>query len=280
MSDTLSIDTIREIVDRLGPQLVEIDPARAVAALPENFKLQDLEHYLPTPKRLKAHPHVTRIADFIEYVNRFKSGASAIFVASNVADAGGKLATAILDYHPALPAPAASWCEHRVTLQLEPSPEYAMLCAIDGKLLPQAEFAQKLSDLARFVRSHPTAELLEVVRSMQLMTKGEFVSETDEQSGSRRFLFNVQVDAKAATKSGKSLDVPKTITLAARVYGDEPSLVTAELLYRVPKAEGEQLHLGIRLPDRKWLERDVIDQVTASIRTQTGLLTVVGKPGT
>ena len=279
MTETFSMDTIREIVERLGPQLVDIDPAKAVAALPNDFKLQDLEQYLPAPKRVRANPHVTRITDFIEYVNTFKTGASVIFIAPSVSSTESKLATAILDYHPAVPAHTASWCDHRVTLQLEPSPEYQMLIGLDGKLLPQSEFAQKLSDLSRFVTSHASADLLEVVRGLQLMTKGEFVSEIDEQSGSRRFQFNVQVAANATTKTGKSLDVPKNITLQARVYGDAPSTVVAELLYRTPKAEGEQLHLGIRLPERKWLERDVIDQITSQIRTSTGLLTVVGKSG-
>lgn len=272
-------DTVKEIINRLGPQLMQ-PVAHQVAALPGDFKLHDIEQFLPEPTRIRQQVTVHRPKDFIAYVNRYKTPSALITVAATVDEAKtAHLARCILDFHPCMPNPTPTWGDHRITLAVKPSPEYDLLASIDNKLLKQSDFAQRLSDLSRFVRSHSAADILETVRAVTLMTKGEFVTETDDVTGSRRFIFNVQVDARAQTKTGKTLEVPKHIVFEVRVFDDTPIQIEAELIVRAPSKPEEELMLGIRLPARRWIEQQVIDETTSLISQQTGLLTIVGKAG-
>lgn len=274
--ESITSDTVKEILQRLGPQILQ-PGQNQVAALPSDFKLQDIEQYLPAPTRIRAQVSVSRPDDFIAYVNRYKRPSAVIAMAASVAEAkAGSLAVCTLDYHAFLPNPEPSWGDHRITLKVKPSPEYDLLTEIDGKLLKQSEFARQLSDLSRFISSHHGADILEIVRAINLTSKGQFVSETEDTTGSRRFVFNIQIDARA-TNQGRTIDVPKHIGFKVRVFDGTPVDINAELIVRPPSKEGEELLLGIRLPTRRWLEQDVIDQMSEMISHQTGLLTIVGK---
>jgi uncharacterized protein YfdQ (DUF2303 family) len=250
-------------------------------ALPPNWKLQDTEHLLPFPKRARARVQLCSPTDFLAYIERYKRPNSLAMVNPSFAalSAGGTLATVIIDYHDPETddAGTAGWCDHVAEFTPAMSPAYALLCDIDGIILPQEEFAGRLRDLARFCTSHAAADLLEIVRTLTLTSRGEYASLNDDISGSVRLGYDVQVDAKAGT-AARSLEIPREIHFGVPIFlGDDESRdIVAELLYRVPKQAGGQVQLGIRMPERRWLEDELTRSLAATIREKSGLLTVVG----
>src|SRR5690606_11950335 len=108
--------------------------------------------------------------------------------------------------------------------------------------------------------------------------KGDFQSYDDDLTGSVQLRFDLQVSANAGTQNRK-LDVPRELIFKLPLLdgpGYADHLVRAELLYRIPRGAGEKVQLGIRLPDRLWMESDLIEALSAHIRDETGLLTIVG----
>lgn len=265
---------ITSILDQAGVKLLTVQRGQA-AVLPEGYSLKDLEAFLDQPNRVRETVKLTSAADFIAYVNRYKNDDSVIFITPDLGtvNATKPLAAAVIDYH-GTAAPA--WADHKAWYLPTPSPAYALLCAMDGKLAAQDEFAQHLRDIARFCTSHPGADLLEIISSMTLTSRGDFKSLSDDTSGSIRLGYDLEVSAQAGTTE-KRLTVPKTLTFRLPVFvGSEPSDVVADLLYRTPKAAGQSVQLGLRLPERRWLELDLIQQTATQIREATGLMVLVG----
>lgn len=254
------------------------------AALPPSWQFHDLEKFRFAPHRVRETVRIPTFGSFVEYLAKYHLADSVVFVSPALTDLHGNtaLATAVIDYHEpdkedGVDAIMPRWCAHTVEYRPVASPAYRLLCDLDGKLLAQDEFAQRLRDLARFCTSHAAADLLEVVRTLTLTSRGEFASLNDDISGSVRLAYDVQVDARAGSAQ-RTLEVPREIKFAVPVLlGDEtPTDIAAELLYRTPKQAGGAVQLGIRLPDRIWTENDLIDKVAKSIGVATGLLTIVG----
>lgn len=268
------MDAINDVLAHAGIKIINVEAGQA-AVIPEGFKLADLEQYLPQPRRVREKVKLYNVADFVAYVTRFKTPQSTIFVTPNLDDVGAAkpLATAALDYHGESP----TWNDHTASLIPTKSPAYEALVALDKVgLLPQEQFALHLRDLARFCASHQPAEILEIVSTMTLTSAGAFQSLNDDASGSIRLGYDVQVSAQAGSAERK-LTVPRSLTFSVPVFlGGERSLVTADLLYRTPKAAGQSVQLGIRLPERRWLELELVRQVAEDVRQQTGLMTIVG----
>jgi len=262
------------------PAVMPLGASTAIA-LPPNWRLEQAENMLPFPLRARAQIRLRSLGDFLAYVERYRCPSSIVFVnpEPGAVASGQTLATAIIDYHDpeTHTEGTAGWCEHIAEFAPAPSPAYELLCQIDGKILPQEEFAQRLRDLARFCTSHAAADLLEIVGTLTLTSRGDYASITDDISGSVRLGYDIQVDARAGSAT-RSLEIPRTIHFGVPIFlGDEDTRdITAELLYRVPKQAGGQVQLGIRMPERRWLEDELTRSLAASIREKSGLLTVVG----
>jgi uncharacterized protein YfdQ (DUF2303 family) len=271
-------DSIDSVIERLGAKhLDHPELAGPAVALPDGWKVESLEKLANSPSRVRQRLTVHRVTDFVDYVQRYKEPSSLIVFASKLS-VGAPLAEAHLDYHHRDQLTHASWNEHRIAFAPQPSLAYAMLTALDGKLMDQAAFAQAIRDLTRFVEEPKAADLLEVIRTLTLTSKGDFQSYDDDLTGSVQLRFDLQVSANAGTQNRK-LDVPRELIFKLPVLegdGSDDSLIRAELLYRIPRGAGEKVQLGVRLPDRLWLERDLIQALADGIRQETGLLTIVG----
>lgn len=252
-------------------------------ALPPGFTLTDTTKFASRPRRVQEHVKLRTLDDFLAYVARYKNADSLALITPTLSalGTGEAMATATIDYHfsdnadEGLVGPRFG--SHVVSYHPTPSPAYALLTAMDGKIVEQDVFAQQLRDLARFCTSHPAAELLEVVRTLTLSSAGEYQSHTDDISGSVRFRYQVQVDARAGTTE-RTLSVPTSITFRVPVFlGDKaPTSIDAEYVYRPPAQSGGKVRMGIRLPERLWLENELIERTAATIREASGLLVAVG----
>lgn len=250
--------------------------AAPIAAVPDGVQLKSLEPLLPAPLRTTGTTSLHQYPAFVAYVNKYKSPDGMIFVEPNIAfRSGGKLATAVLDF----PAPGVpQWSGHNVELIVQPSIEYKMLTELDGKMLEQDQFARSILNLARFCTSMSSADLLELAQKLTLTSKGAFRSITDDLSGSANIAYDVQVSAKVDSgTTTKNIEVPSSISFnLPMLLGGAPVSLNADLLYRIPEEAGGKIKLGIRLPDRVYVERDVLESLVVQLSTDTELAVAVG----
>jgi len=281
-------DFLELLLARLGGGVpITVSPDGRYASLPDGVTLESLAPFREYPERIKQTVIVDSASDFCAYVNRFKNADSTIFINPQIGDFGSDLARCVIDYHNAprmTPPPEslsgdaqARWNEHQCVLRVVPSPEYALLLAFHkAGVMDQFAFAQKLQDAARFITSHSAAEILEIARTISLTSKGSFKTFEDDFSGSVDFKYDLQVSASAGSTE-KRLQVPREVTFHCPILlGGALIEIRAELIYRVPPSAAEKVQLGLRLPDKAWMEREAIMAVSDELHTQTELQTLVG----
>ena len=278
-------DTIhRTMIEQPKPEILCLFGKTIDAiAVPAGYGLQGVEAFREFPRHIKESIRLTTISGFCQYLNRYKrEGESLVMINPGMADISPStaLATAIIDYHTPKSGAAAEQprkASHIAAFHPTPSPAYAMLCAMDGKLLEQDQFCLHLRDLARFCTSHDAGNLLEVIRTLQLTSRGEYQSHNDDTNGSVRLKYMVDVEASAGTQE-RALIVPSTITFALPVFLDDPiaTEIVTELVYRTPRQSGGKVQLGLRLPDRLWMEHQRIQAIAQVIGDATGLLVITG----
>ncbi len=247
-----------------------------LAAVPDGVELRSLEAFMPAPRAIDGFARLHRYEDFVSYVNDFKRDGARIFVEPELRlHDGGIMATAFLDYpNPGEPA----WSCHRAHLVVSPSMEYQLLTTLerDG-LMPQDKFALRLRDVARFCTSLSSADLVEIAQTLTLSSKGEFANIEDNFTGSVRFGYDVQVTAKSDATTRKNIEVPREVGFNLPVLlGGENADVVAELMYRVPSSKDDKVKMGIRIPDRAFIERAILEQAAESLGSATGLSVAVG----
>lgn len=247
-----------------------------LAAIPDGVTLESLEQFQAAPNRIKGKVSLHRYTDFTRYVNDFKLAGTRIFVQPDLKfTRGGVLATVLFDYpEPGKPA----WGGHQAQLVVAPSLEYTLLTSLAGKgLMPQADFALALRDIARFCTSLSSADLVEIAQTLTLSSKGEFASIEDNFSGSVRFGYDVQVKATSEATARKNIEVPQTISFNLPVLlGGKPVDISAELIYRIPASKEDKVKLGIRLPDQQFVERAVLEELVDAIEADTGTPVALG----
>lgn len=272
-------ELIRSII--AGAAGVTILPAAGdrpipLASVPDGVNLVSLERYLDNPARIEGVADLYRVADFTAYVNAYKQAGSRIFVVPDMQmQEGGTLAHAVLDY-PVAGTP--SWSTHQANLIVAPSMEYRMLTKLEGRgLIAQPDFALALRDVSRFCTTLSAADLVEIAQTLTLQSKGDFASIEDNFTGSVRFGYDVQVTAKSDATTRKNVEVPREIGFNLPVLlGGENVDITAELLYRVPVSKEDKVKMGIRIPDRRFVERAVLEATADALGRATSLVVAMG----
>ena len=271
-------DILHRILARLGLGVKNVAHEAIdvpLVAVPDGYAVQSLAKYLTKPLFTAGVTSLHRFDDFVEYVNHHKDGASRVFVSPELAFAkGGVLATAYLDFPY---AETSRYSQHSAAFIVTPSIEYQLLTAFDGRLLPQDEFALKLRDILRYVVSHAPADLLEIARTLVLSSAGEFKSINDDLSGSVKFAYDVQVSARAEGTAVKNAEIPREIEFQMPLLLDGPETkVITELVYRVPASAGQKVQLGLRIPDRQFIERKMLVDTANRIAEATELQVALG----
>lgn len=272
---TLLAEALRRI---LTPAVSVPGAPEHVVAINDGYSAKNLEYHLPTPTRVRAKTNLTSVPDFVNYVNRFKSADSILFVTPTLESLSknGNIVTAILDFHKQGPEGTPQWGDHRVYMSARPSQAYQKLIDIDKQFLDQQEFAKKVEELAKFCNSHAAADIVEIARTLQLFSKGEFRSFDDDVSGSTDLAYSVQVTGKAGTQE-RHLTVPNEISFyVPLIDGMDAQLVPVKFKYRVPEEAGGKVRMGIEIIDRVWLEKAAVEAVAQKVSVETDLLALVG----
>lgn len=150
--------------------------------------------------------------------------------------------------------------EHRAVLQLDPSPAWKAWAGIDGRLLPQADFAEFIEDHLTDVQIPDAATLLEVTQTLTGKTEVEWKSAIRLSDGQVQAKYFETGDASAGL-SGE-LEIPTAFVLALAPFrGEERVDVHGRLRWRIRNGT---VAIGIRL-DRP---EDVVDAAIEKVRAR------------
>lgn len=175
------------------------------------------------------------------------------------ADVPGRQLVAVLnDDTPAAPG----WRDHRVSLKLRPTPEWAHWKSHAG-LMSLPEFGRVIEDGVEEITTPSAATMLEVAQNFTAAIDVKFVEAKRLANGQRQFVYQENVDA---TAGGATIPEEFTLTVAP-YFGSEEREITARLRYEV---KGGQLRIGYMLvkPDR--FEQQAFEDVVAAVSSALG----------
>lgn len=112
----------------------------SATVIPDNWKLQTLEHLQSQPDHFRGHFTTTALAEFIGYANQHGSENTGVFI-----DPDSMTAAAIIDLGNHT---APEWGKHRASATLKPTPAYAALLKSADETLQQQAFIDFIEDWA------------------------------------------------------------------------------------------------------------------------------------
>ncbi|MDJ0922095.1 MAG: DUF2303 family protein [Henriciella sp.] len=258
MSET-SIEELR-MQDSVADQLVTLARTQTVEGADGEFAV------LPngTLKRIGGETQAKSPPEFIiadvklktinalhEYVNRFKTTATAIF-----ADVDARHIEAVIDYHDSgrvhakpvtrdaqgekvvnydmdlVPSENTVMlpdrCRHRASVRMSYSEEFEEWDAIEGEWHDQIDFLKFLEQNATDVLSPTPSSLLEMVTDFAAIEDVEFKSSTRLQNGDRELMYR-----KESVPKG-TITIPNELSFNMPIYfGEEPQQFKALFRYRI-----------------------------------------------
>lgn len=237
-----------------GAQHVVIDTARL------------LEPHRDAPARKKGTVALTTPASLSQYVNAHKVDGTEIY-----ADWRATKAVAVINDHSAA---EPGWGDHRAVLTLQLTPEWKSWLALDGKYMPQTDFAEHIIDTAGDIVDPPTADLLEMAETFQAHSSVQFKSGARLRDGQRQLTYVETVDAQAGR--GGNVTIPDAIRLFLAPFdGAEPVEMGARFRYRI---NGGDLRLGYVLDRPDLVLRTAFAAVVGGVEEQTGITALWGTP--
>ena len=269
----------RETIDRLlelgakAPEQITITGSPPVVMLPGDCKLESLERFYP-PQRIKQNPLFLEAGSFVDYVNRFKAGATLIF--ARVTESGAGF-IALLDYHTAAPELLPAYCAHTARFDTLETPEWKIWMAANRKQMDQVTFATWLEDNAGLFTDPTGADLLELVQTLEGKSEVRFNSGVRLQSGGNKLHYDEDVTLRGAstTKEGE-VDLPAVLTAGiAPFQGGPQNEVKARLKYRI---EGRKLSLWYETIAMHVIIRDSIMLLVKLVAEKTGITPLLGNP--
>lgn len=138
--------------------------------------------------------------------------------------------------------------QHTATLRLKTSREWEEWAKVDGKLLPQVEFAGFIQDHISTIGIPDGGLLVDICETLTGTTDVQWKSQQLDASGQRKFQYEETVNGVAGAKG--EIGIPTELVLVLRPFqGSEPLRVNARFRFRL---SGGAVQLGVKLvePDR------------------------------
>lgn len=227
-----AITQLVTLAQALGKPITHPGISAPITLLPQGVKVQDLEHLLPAPTRIKQDIRVLDADTFIAYVNRFTSSAAAVFCNGPE----GRTFTAVLDYHqPDTP----SWGNHVATYCCPISIEWGRWKAADRKRMNQADFAEFIEENIKDIttpdntpKAPNSADMLEISRTLEAKKNISFRQGTRLDNGQVQLTYNEEIDGRAG-EAGQ-LSIPEQFYIATKPFlGGDAFCVPARFRYRI-----------------------------------------------
>lgn len=200
----------------------------AMAVVRSHEKLVSLEPWMPTPERVRRTVKHSCFQSFLRYLDEAKYSTSRCYVEK-------ERVVAIID-HSDFEIHGPDWEQHRSEFALVPSAPAAMWQSFvtkDGRRsISQMEFALLLERRAQDIVTPDASTMMEIALTLEAKPKVEWKSGIRLQDGSRQFLFEETVAAKAGTKG--QITIPEKFTLGLALYeGTAAISLDVKLRYRI-----------------------------------------------
>lgn len=301
-NDTAILDAIPEPVDERGYGLLVATAQQAV--LPRNLDegvyaildaeggiliretdgyAQQREHdweraRSDMPEFVHRNPVLLDVDSFIDYLARQTKSDEFTAVSSDEyahgsgllelwADIDARKITGILDGYNGLR-------KHTATLALKVSREWAEWTQVDGKMYPQAEFAQFVEDHISTIASPDGGVLVDICETLTGKTDVAWKSQSLGANGQRQFVYEEKVEGQAGPKG--NLAIPTELTLVLRPFqGSEPIAVTARFRYRL--REGS-LAIGVKLAEPERVLEEAFNAIVDDVQDRVPVHVNHGRP--
>lgn len=231
---TTTLRAPEKTIDQAAAAIIQaLNSTEGAIALPSDFKLQDLEHFLPQRRRPRGLMKTPYINDFAAYTQAHKQDGCSVFV-----DAAEMSATAVLDLgSPEQPG----HCANRVKLLLQPTAAFAALRDFINNPHSQADTAEWLEDWAPQLHAQADGAEIEMRKAIsavrKITTEASAKAQHEEQSlGSSKSTFeSVQVSS--------SETLPTHFKMTCRPY---PELQEREFVLRLSVLTGSSPQMVLR----------------------------------
>ena len=163
--DVLGIDLIEDSKSGITPFMV----------VPDHYKVEDMEQYLPAPVRIRQSVTLHDEASFVSYVKEFQDDNSMVF--AGLAAHGFKC---VLDYHT---KEAPERCTHTATYICSTTKEWDIWTGSDSRKMKQAEYANFIENNLPDIYRPDAAEMLEMITDISSKTAVNFQQKYDISNG-------------------------------------------------------------------------------------------------
>lgn len=260
LADLVGIATV------LSFPIINPELDRPYAIVPEGFKLQDLESYMPAPVRIRQAITHRSVESFLSYVERFLSPQTVVFA---VVDENNPKFTACFDYHNRVKHEGGavdepSWCGHRAVLESVPTPEWTTWKGNNKKQFNQRDFALFIEDNAPDIIEPKSADMLAMSRSIIAKKNVDFSSDIRLDNGQVQFTYieNIQ----GSMQKG-NMAIPERFRLQIPVFqGGETYEFEARFRYSI--ADGGKLALSYDLHRAHKIIEAAAKRVMVQIQTK------------
>lgn len=195
--------------------------------VPDGYRIEELEKFLPQPDRIRQSPTFISLASFSRYVNDFKQDGTTIFIST----AGN--ATAVID-GPSKGVPR--WREHTASYAVTYSERWAVWDRNAKKTFSQLSFAQFVEDNNVDFIKPLGGDMLDMARTLEAEQNSTFKSGLRLDNGDVQLGYTKTTAAKAGQNG--SMEIPSLCQIAIPVLESEaPRIIDLRLRYDL--AEGK-----------------------------------------
>jgi len=257
---------------RLANPLFTGPDGRQHLALPNDFKLIEMEEEGRLPPYPEQRVTVDDRASLSAYANRFSDSRSVI-----IADYDALAVSARLDWHHHNQDGAAVGKtgpdEHSVTLKLRPSEEFQRWNAfVKAGFVNQETFARFLEENSADVLLPDPATLIEISRDFEATVGQTYKTSTRLDNGDRRIVFETD------TRATNDVVIPQKITLRIPFYnGEQPSDIEAHFRWR--GTGGGAVVFALEWHRVEYHRRAHFNAIAFTAAEETGLPVFLGRQG-
>lgn len=163
------------------------------------------------------------------------------------------------------------WGDFRVSIGFRETPQWAKWKSIDGKLLPQTEFAEFVEDNLADIATPAGADIMEIVTYLQATRTANFRSGVKLSSGAVQFANEEVIEAQVGAGN---IAVPDMFELAlSPMFGVQPFKVPARFRFRM---QDRKLMLGLKLQRVEDIMSKIIEEMEIDIVPPEGAAKVYG----
>ena len=233
------------------------------------------------PRRIQQTVHLRHYESLLDYWRKYADPSSEMW-----ADDTGHTLTAILDAHhadvaigspTAEEAQQARWQQHRAVLKLRLSDPLTAWLAKNQKLLTQEQFGEFLEDRMPDIASPPGADLMEMVRGLEINQRATFKSGVLLKSGARRLNYEETIDGRT---SDREVDIPDQLVLRLPIWAGDTTAhqVTARFRFRANQPRPGEVSLYYKLDGIQQLIDAAFTGIVADLAAELGRPIYHGTP--